>query len=83
MPRRLRFPVRERIDAGGRVLVPLDEACVATLVGRLTTEGIEALGGGWDAKQVLTRERIEETPRSISSLFPPAEGCKRGDDGSS
>ncbi len=26
VPRRLRFPVRERIDAQGRVLVPLDEA---------------------------------------------------------
>ena len=26
VPRRLRFPVRERIDARGRVLVPLDEA---------------------------------------------------------
>ena len=28
VPRRLRFPVRERIDARGRVLVPLDEAAV-------------------------------------------------------
>ena len=35
VPRRLRFPVRERIDARGRVLVPLDEAAVAALAERL------------------------------------------------
>jgi len=29
VPRRLRFPVRERIDAQGNVLVPLDEASLA------------------------------------------------------
>src|SRR3974377_1200344 len=36
--RRLRFPVRERIDAHGRVLVPLDEAQVAQLADRLAEE---------------------------------------------
>jgi N-methylhydantoinase A len=47
VPRRLRFPVRERIDAGGRVLVPLDETGVAALAGRLATEGIEAVAVGF------------------------------------
>ena len=47
VPRRLRFPVRERIDAGGRVLVPLDEASVATLAGRLMAEQIEAVAVGF------------------------------------
>jgi N-methylhydantoinase A len=47
VPRRLRFPVRERIDAGGRVLVPLDETGVAALAGRLTAEGIEAVAVGF------------------------------------
>ena len=44
VPRRLRFPVRERIDAGGRVLVPLDEAALPSLADRLIAERIEVGG---------------------------------------
>ena len=47
VPRRLRFPVRERIDAQGRVLVPLDEAGVAALAGRLAAEAVEAVAIGF------------------------------------
>ncbi|MGA8382584.1 MAG: hydantoinase/oxoprolinase N-terminal domain-containing protein, partial [Stellaceae bacterium] len=47
VPRRLRFPVRERIDAQGRVLTPLDEAGVAALTGRLQAERIEAVAVGF------------------------------------
>jgi N-methylhydantoinase A len=47
VPRRLRLPVRERIDAQGRVLVPLDEAGVAALAGRLMAEAIEAVAVGF------------------------------------
>jgi N-methylhydantoinase A len=47
VPRRLRFPVRERIDAGGRVLVPLDEAGVSSLADRLIAERIEAVAIGF------------------------------------
>jgi N-methylhydantoinase A len=47
VPRRLRFPVRERIDARGRVLVPLDEAALAPVVARLATERIEAVAIGF------------------------------------
>ncbi len=47
VPRRLRFPVRERIDAAGRVLVPLDEAGVAALAGRLMAARIEAVAVGF------------------------------------
>ena len=47
VPRRLRFPVRERIDATGRVLAPLDEAGVAALAGRLMAERIEAVAVGF------------------------------------
>ena len=43
VPRRLRFAVRERIDARGRVLVPLDEALLGPVVARLATERIEAV----------------------------------------
>jgi N-methylhydantoinase A len=47
VPRRLRLPVRERIDARGQVLVPLDEAGVVQLAGRLAAEGIESVAIGY------------------------------------
>jgi N-methylhydantoinase A len=47
VPRRLRFPVRERIDASGRILVPLDEAAVSLLADRLTAERVEAVAIGF------------------------------------
>jgi N-methylhydantoinase A len=47
VPRRLRFPVRERIDARGRVLVPLDEATLAPVVARLAIERIESVAIGF------------------------------------
>ncbi len=47
VPRRLRFPVRERIDAQGRVLAPLDEEGVAALAERLMAERIEAVAVGF------------------------------------
>jgi N-methylhydantoinase A len=47
VPRRLRFPVRERIDASGRVLVPLDEATTAQFADRLADRGIESVAIGF------------------------------------
>jgi N-methylhydantoinase A len=47
VPRRLRFPVRERIDAQGRILVPLDEAGLAQLADRLVGERIESVAIGF------------------------------------
>ena len=47
VPRRLRFPVRERIDAQGRVLVPLDEPGVAAVAERLAALGVEAVAIGF------------------------------------
>jgi N-methylhydantoinase A len=47
VPRRLRLPVPERIDAQGRVLVPLDEAAVARLCERLRAERIESVAVGF------------------------------------
>jgi len=47
VPRRLRFPVRERIDARGRVLVPLDEAGVVRLAERLASERVESVAVGF------------------------------------
>jgi N-methylhydantoinase A len=47
VPRRLRFPMRERIDARGRVLVPLDEAGVSFLADQLAAEAIESVAIGF------------------------------------
>jgi N-methylhydantoinase A len=45
-PRYLRWPVRERIDAQGDVLRPLDEASVQDLIPRLTEHGVESVAVG-------------------------------------
>jgi len=41
--RRLRFPVRERIDARGRVLVPLDETDVERAIAAIAQQGVQAV----------------------------------------
>ncbi|MDJ0950660.1 MAG: hydantoinase/oxoprolinase family protein, partial [Alphaproteobacteria bacterium] len=46
VPRALRWPVRERIGAGGDVLVPLDEDTVAALLPRIAQDGVESLAIG-------------------------------------
>ena len=47
VPRRLRFPVRERIDAQGHVLTPLDEAGLARTIDELAARDIEAVAVGF------------------------------------
>ncbi|HVH73965.1 MAG TPA: hydantoinase/oxoprolinase family protein [Stellaceae bacterium] len=47
VPRRLRFPVPERIDAQGRVLTPLDEGALRALAPRLAEQGVESLAIGF------------------------------------
>ena len=46
VPRRLRLPVRERIDAQGEVLLPLDESSVARAIDALAAQQIEAVAVG-------------------------------------
>ena len=46
VPRYLRWPVPERMNARGEVLRPLDEAAVEALVPRLAAEGIGSLAVG-------------------------------------
>ncbi len=43
VPREHRYEVRERIDAAGRVLVPLDEEALDATLASLQQEGIEAV----------------------------------------
>jgi N-methylhydantoinase A len=47
VPRRLRLPVRERIDAQGEVLVPLDEASLARAIETLAAQQVEAVAVGF------------------------------------
>jgi N-methylhydantoinase A len=47
VPRDLRFGVRERLDGRGNVLLPLDEAAVASLVPKLDAAKIEAVAIGY------------------------------------
>ena len=47
VPRRLRLPVRERIDAQGNVLVPLDEASVTRALDLIAAQNIEAVALGF------------------------------------
>jgi N-methylhydantoinase A len=47
VPRRLRLPIRERIDAQGNVFVPLDEASVTRALNQLAAGNIEAVAVGF------------------------------------
>ena len=69
VPRRLRFPVRERIDAGGRVLVPLDEEAVDRLCDRLAELGVEAVAVGF--LHSFTNPAHEERARDILAARLP------------
>src|SRR4249920_1373067 len=46
VPRRLRLPVRERIDAQGSVLLPLDDASVARAIDTLAAQSVKAVAVG-------------------------------------
>jgi N-methylhydantoinase A len=81
VPRRLRFPVRERIDARGRVLVPLDEVGVSSLADRLAAAGIESVAIGFlhsftnpaherRAGEILSH-RLSGVPVTLSSDVSP------------
>ncbi len=47
VPRHLRLPVGERVNAQGRVLTPLDEAAVEGLVPTLAAEGVASIAVGF------------------------------------
>jgi N-methylhydantoinase A len=46
VPRRLRLPVTERIDARGRVITPLDEDDVGRAIEEIERQGVEAVAVG-------------------------------------
>ena len=47
VPRRHRYVIPERIDTKGRTVIPLDEAAVVSLAGRLEAAGIESVAIGF------------------------------------
>ncbi len=47
VPRYLRLPVPERIDAAGRVLLPLDEEAVRALIPELRAAGVQSVAVGF------------------------------------
>ena len=46
VPRRLRLPIRERIDAQGAVLTPLDEESISRAIDVLAAQNVEAVAVG-------------------------------------
>jgi N-methylhydantoinase A len=72
VPRRLRCVVPERIDAGGRVIVPLDEAATVELARRLDAVGIESIAIGFlhsyvnPDHELRTRELLLQHLRGVT-----------------
>src|SRR5262249_60314625 len=46
VPRRLRLPVKERVDAHGNVLVPLDASSIDRAIDTLAAQNVEAVAVG-------------------------------------
>src|SRR2546421_10386450 len=71
-PRRRRLGIRERLDARGRVLVPLDESGVRVAVTRLRARGVQAIAVCYlfsfvnPAHERRTREIVAEVAPEIS-----------------
>ncbi len=63
VPRDLRFTVPERVDASGKVILPLDEAALRALVPVLRERGVKSLAIGF--LQAFTNPVHEERARAI------------------
>jgi N-methylhydantoinase A len=81
VPRRLRLPVRERIDARGRVLIALDETDVARAIDEIERQGVEAVAVGLlhsfteprheQRIAALLSERLPRLPVTLSCEVSP------------
>jgi N-methylhydantoinase A len=81
VPRRRRYPVRERVDAGGKVLTPLDEGDVAEVIAALAQDRIEAVAVGFlhsftnpaHERRVgeLLAQRLPAVPMTLSCEVSP------------
>ncbi|HYB57667.1 MAG TPA: hydantoinase/oxoprolinase family protein [Alphaproteobacteria bacterium] len=81
VPRRWRFGVKERVDAQGKVLVPLDEAALGHVIDRLARERIASVAIGFlhsftnpsheRRAQALIAERLPGVTVTLSSEVSP------------
>jgi N-methylhydantoinase A len=69
VPRRLRFVVPERVDALGRIVVPLDEGATETLAERFAALGIESVAIGF--LHSFTNPAHEQRTRDILAARLP------------
>jgi N-methylhydantoinase A len=69
VPRRLRLPIRERIDAQGNVLVPLDDASVSRALETLAEQNIEAVAVGF-LHSFTNAEHERRVGEAIARRFP-------------
>ncbi|MCA3573807.1 MAG: hydantoinase/oxoprolinase family protein [Aestuariivirga sp.] len=73
VPRTLRLEVRERLGAGGEVLVPLDEKAVPALARRIVAEGVTSVAIGFlhayahDAHERRVRDMLaKHLPKDVT-----------------
>jgi len=69
VPRRLRLPIRERTDARGRVLVPLDPASVSRALDTLAEQEVEAVAVGF-LHSFTNSEHERRVGEAIAKRFP-------------
>ncbi len=69
VPRRLRLPVRERMNKDGHVLIPLDEASVDACLPVLDGEGIESVAIGY-LHAYANRAHEERTAEILTRARP-------------
>jgi N-methylhydantoinase A len=81
VPRRLRLPVRERLDAAGRVLVPMDSKSLDAAVAALDGHGVESVAIGFlhayanpdheHAAAERVREKLPDVSITLASQVCP------------
>jgi N-methylhydantoinase A len=69
VPRHLRLPVRERLDANGRILLPLDEASLEACLPVLDDHGVESVAIGY-LHAFVNPEHEQRTAQWLRSARP-------------
>ncbi len=69
VPRRLRLPIRERIDAQGEVLVPLDNDSVARAIDTLAAQNVEAVAIGF-LHSFTNPDHEQRTAEAVARRLP-------------
>ena len=69
VPRHLRLPVRERLDAEGKILVPMDQASLEACLPALDRYGVESVAIGY-LHAFVNPEHEQRTAEWLSSVRP-------------